>query len=87
MAWKPNNLRHQCFVPRVLRSVLDKVFCVVESARPNLSAENAHPQWRAFVTLEIYRFYTALQEASRLAREIELATGFSDEELYVAAPE
>ena len=71
----------------MLRSVLDQVFYVVESARHNLRAEHGASQWRAFVALEMYQFYTALQEAVRSAREVEQATGFSGEQLYKEAGE
>jgi hypothetical protein len=71
----------------MLRSVLDQVFYVVESTRYNLRAEGVHPQWRAFVALEMYQFYTALEEAIRSAREIEQSTGFSGEQLHAEAAE
>jgi hypothetical protein len=87
IAWKLNGLRHQYFVPRMLRSVLDQVFYVVESARYNLRAERVQPQWRTFVAVEMYEFYTALEEAVRSAREIEHSTGFSGEVLYAEADE
>ena len=66
----------------MLRSVLDQVFYVVETARCNLRADCLQPQWRASVAVEMYESYTALEEAARSAREIEQATGFSGEALY-----
>ena len=87
MTWKLNGLRHEYFVPRMLRSVLDQVFYVVETARYNLRSERVQARWRAAVAVEMYQFYTALEAAARSARQIEQATGFSGEALYVEAAE
>jgi hypothetical protein len=84
---KLNTLRHRYFIPRMLRSVLDQVFYVVESARHNLRIEGAQPEWGAFVALEMYQFYSVLEAAVRAAREVEQATGFSGEALSAEAGE
>ena len=76
-----NDLRHKYMVPRMLESVADQIFYVVESTRHNLKGDIGCPEWRASVAFEMYQFYTALEEAVQAAREIERSTGFSGEEL------
>lgn len=76
-----NDLRHKYMVPRMLESVMDQVFYVVEGTRHNLKGDIRCPEWRASVAFEMYQLYTALEEAGRAAREIERSTGFSGEEL------
>jgi hypothetical protein len=87
VAKKLNGLPHGHFGRCRLQSVLDQALYVLESARHNLRIERERPQWRAFVAVEIYQFYTALEEAIRSAREIEQTTGFSGEALYAEAGE
>jgi len=75
------HLRHQYFVPRMLQSVVDQAFYVVESTRHNLNYEVRRPEWGASAAFEMYQFYTALEEAVESAREIERSTGFSGAEI------
>jgi len=53
---KLNHLRHQYFVPRMLQSVMDQVFYVVESTRHNLKYERRLSEWRASAAFEMYQF-------------------------------
>jgi len=65
----------------MLKSVIDQVFYVVETTRYNLRSERRWPEWSATVALEMYQFYTALEQAIQSAREVEQATGFSGAEV------
>jgi len=84
---KLNSLRHEYFVPRMLKSVIDQVFYVVETTRYNLRSERRWPEWSATVALEMYQFYTALEQAIQSAKEVEQATGFSGAEVSAGLAE
>ncbi len=80
-------MRHRHFVPRMHRSVLEQVFYVVEVTRLNLGVDNGLSAWRAYVALEMFRFYTALERAVRAAKQVEEMTGFSGAEVAAAFEE
>ncbi len=78
---KLNSIRHNHITPRVLESVTDQVIYVVESTRYNLNYERRRPEWLGCAAIEMYQFYTFLEEAAQAAREVEAATGFSGKEI------
>ena len=74
-------LQYEYSFPRLMNSVLEDVFYIVQTANWHLKRDSRSRQWLEHIALHMYQFRSALQEAMELAEAVEKRTGIWGREL------
>jgi hypothetical protein len=78
------SMYYEYSLPQAMQSILEDVFYMVQTARWHLKQDGNSEEWRAWIAVHMYAFYTALRHAAEMAAEIEKNTGFSGREISEA---